>query len=165
MSDRAGFGGWNRVVAGLVALFAFAGDTVFAAVGIGVAAWRGWLVGFLAAAAVATVLNLAACGWLLPRWDQWATVHGAGLERRMESLRRSRLLGRPTSWLAQGSVALFAVASGLIGAVIGVALARLASASPLSRRRVVAACVAEAVVKAALYASIGVGVGSALGAA
>lgn len=163
--DHAAFSGWSRLLAGLVALFAFGGDALFAAVAIGFAAWQGWLVGFGIAAATATVLNLAACGWLLPRWDQWVATHGAGLERRLERLRRNRLLRHPTRWLAHGSIVLFAIASGLIGAVIGVALARLASEGPLPRRRVVAACLAEAIFKAALYASVGVGVGSAVHAA
>lgn len=165
VGDEATFGGWNRLLAGLVGLFAFGGDVLFAAVAIGFAAWQGWLVGFGTAAATAAVLNLAACGWLLPRWDQWVATHGAGLERRLESLRRNRLLKHPTRWLAQGSIVLFAIASGMIGAVIGVALARLASAEPLPRRRVVAACLAEAIFKAAIYASIGVGVDSAVHAA
>lgn len=160
----AAFAGWSRLVAGLVAVFAFAGDTLFAAVAIGFATWQGWVTGFGAAAATAAVLNLAACGWLLPRWDRWLAAKGADLERKLGRLRRSRLLRHPAGWLAHGSPVLFAIASALVGAVIGVAIARLASTQPLPRNRVVVACVSEAVFKAALYASIGIGIGEAVGA-
>lgn len=162
---HAAFGGWNRLAAGLVALFVVAGDLVFAAVAIGFATWRGWTIGFGVGAATAAALNLAACSWLLPRWDRWVAMQGANLERKLERMRRSRLLERPTRWLSHGSIVLFAIACALIGAILGVVLARLASPTPLTRRRVLAACLAEGVFKAALYASIGIGIGSAVGTA
>jgi hypothetical protein len=140
---KAALGGWDRLVGGLVALFALGGDALFASVAIGFTVWQGWLIGFGTGASVAAGLNLAACGWLLPRWDQWVAAQGAKFERRLASLRRNRLLKYPTRWLAQGSTVMFAIACALIGAVTGVALARLASAQPLSRRRVLAACLAR----------------------
>jgi hypothetical protein len=92
-------------------------------------------------------------------WDDWIRGYGAKLEKRLEKLRRGRLLKHPLGWVARDSTVLLTIAAGLIGTVIVVAVTRLAAGrKTIGQRHIVFASIAYSVGFAATYTGVGVAI-------
>ena len=90
---------------------------------VGLTVWIPWYLTFSVAAGALTVVNIACCNWMQRRWDSWIRGYGAKLERRLDKLRRGRLLRYPVGWITRDSDVWLTIAAGLIGTVIVVAVA------------------------------------------
>jgi len=94
---RAGFAGT------LVGAFAFF-DGVFlgAPIALLAASFRPLVV--YGAAVVAVVLIVTACcRWVDRRWDVFFSGNGSRVEKRLETMRASRLMRHPVEWIERGS--------------------------------------------------------------
>lgn len=144
-------------MAAVVGAYAFLDDLLLGPIVIALAVWVPWYLVLALAAVVFSVVNVVCCSWLQGSWETWMHWHGAKLERRLERVRRSRVLRHPLGWIARDSPIWFTIAAGVIGAVIAVAVARLAGTQEIGRRRVLVASVAYSIGFAATYTGVGVG--------
>jgi len=153
-----GLGGAVRtgVVGTVVAGIAFF-DGVFvgAPVAVLAAALEPLLVYPLAVAAV-SLLSIGCCTWLDRRWDDWASGHGKRLEKRLDSMRRSRLMQHPVEWLRSSSDRRYALAAALVNPILVVGLSRTIEQTPVGRRRIVLGSVAYAVSYVAIWTFVGI---------
>ena len=79
-----------------------------------------------AAATVAVVLLvIGCCRWIDRHWDDWFSGNGTRIERRLETMRASRLLARPVAWLQRGSDRSYAFAAAVANPILVAALARV----------------------------------------
>jgi len=145
--------------------------TVVAAVAFFDGAFLGLPIAVLAAtlrpavvypAAVLAVFGLAVgcCTWLDRRWDDWLSGHGSRMEKRLVSMRSSRLMRRPVAWIEGGSDRRYALAAALLNPILVVGLARTISGQPVSRRRIVLGSIAYAIPYAGLWTLVGVALGN-----
>lgn len=141
-----------------VAVYAFLDDLLLAPILVGAAVVFPWYLALPVATLVFTLVNVACCNWLQGSWDAWIHGQGARLERRLERLRRGRMLRHPVRWITRDSDIWVTVAAGLIGTVIVVTVIRLLGGGPLGRRRLVLASFAYSAGFAATYTGIGVGI-------
>ena len=157
-----GLGGAFRtgVVGTVVAGIAFF-DGVFvgAPVAVLAVALRPVLVYPLAVAAV-SLLSIGCCAWLDRRWDDWASGHGKRLERRLDAMRRSRLMQHPVEWLRSGSDRRYALAAALVNPILVVGLSRTIEEEPVGRRRIVLGSFAYAVPYVAIWTLVGIALSS-----
>ena len=149
----------NGVIGAAVGVYAFLDDLLLGPILVGLTVWIPWYLTFSVAAGALTVVNIACCNWMQRRWDSWIRGYGAKLERRLDKLRRGRLLRYPVSWITRDSDVWLTIAAGLIGTVIVVAVTRLAGSRPVGQRRVLFASIAYSVGFAATYTGVGVGIG------
>jgi hypothetical protein len=126
---------------------------------IALAAFLPALVTFAVTAAVYGLVQYAACRWLLRRRDEWLEGHGHRLERRLEKWRNGRVLKYPVRWITHGGILWYALASVIFSSVVVIAVAQLASAEPLPRRRVILSSAIYGTWFAALYTAVGYGIG------
>jgi hypothetical protein len=124
------------------------------------AAWLNPLVVFVAAFALVTVLDLAACRWVDRQWDAW--VGGTRFETRMEKVRTGKRARRPVAWIEDGSDAWFGFAAALLNAVQVVALARLITGRPVGDRRILIASLAWALFVAGVFSLFGFALGDVI---
>jgi hypothetical protein len=148
----------NGVIGTLVGVYAFFDDLLLGPIVVAVTVWVPWYLVFGIAAAALTFINIACCNWMQRSWDEWIRGYGAKLEKRLEKLRRGRLLKHPLSWIARDSTVLLTIAAGLIGTVIVVAVARLAGRKTIGQRQIVFASIAYSVGFAATYTGVGVAI-------
>jgi hypothetical protein len=148
----------GTVVAG-VAFF----DGVFVGTPVAVlaAALRPALVYPICVAAV-SLLSIGCCAWLDRRWDDWASGHGKRLEKRLDSMRRSRLMQRPVAWLRSSSDRRYALAAALVNPILVVGLSRTIEAKSVGRRRIVLGSVAYAVPYVAVWTLVGLALHEAM---
>jgi hypothetical protein len=148
----------NGVVGALVGVYAFLDDLILGPILVAVTVWAPWYFVFGVAAVVLTFVNVACCNWMLRGWDDWIQGYGAKLEKRLEKLRRGRLLKHPLGWIARDSTVLLIIAAGLIGTVIVVAVTRLAGSETVSKRQILFGSIAYSVGFAATYTGVGVAI-------
>ena len=161
-THRVGSAARTGVVGTLVAGVAFF-DGVFVGVPVAVlaATLRPALVYPLAALAVFT-LGVGCCTWLDRRWDDWLSGHGRRMEKRLESMRGSRLMRSPVAWIEGTSDRRYALAAAVVNPILVVGLARTISEQPVSRRRIVLGALAYAVPYVGMWTLVGLALGDAV---
>ena len=118
-----------------------------------------------AAATIAVVLLvIGCCRWIDRHWDDWFSGSGARIERRLETMRASRLLAHPVAWLQRGSDRSYAFAAAVANPILVAALARVIGGTPVGERRVVLGAVAYAIPYVAMWAIVGLALAGTLGA-
>ena len=118
-----------------------------------------------AAAVIAVVLLvIGSCRWLDRHWDDWFSGNGARIERRLETMRASRLLARPVAWLERGSDRSYAFAAAVANPILVAALARVIGGTAVGERRVVLGAVAYAIPYVAMWSIVGLALAGTLGA-
>jgi len=157
-TSTQGVGGAVRtgLVGAVVAGVAFF-DGVFigAPVAVLAAALRPVLVYPVAVAAV-SLLAIGCSAWLDRRWDDWSSGHGKRLGKRLESMRRSRLMQHPVAWLRSSSDRRYALAAALVNPILVVGLTRTIEGRPVGRRRIVLGSIAYAVPYVAIWTLVGI---------
>jgi hypothetical protein len=142
-----------------VTVIGFFDDPAIGPIVIALAAALPALLTFAITACVYSLVQYLSCRWLLRRWDEWIQGNGHRLKGRLEKWRSGRFLRYPVGWITNGSILWFGLASVIFASVVVVAVAQLASDKPVPHHRVVLASVIYAVWFAALYTSIGYGIG------
>lgn len=160
---RVGSAARTGVVGTIVAAFAFF-DGVFVGTPIALlaASFRPSIV-FVAAAVAVGCLSVACSTWVNRRWDDWFSGNDKRIVRRLETMRRSRLMRRPEAWVERGSDRQYALASALVNPILVVALSRSVGGKP-SERRIRLGSIAYAIPYVAMWTLVGLAVGDAIGA-
>src|SRR6476659_2801863 len=117
-ATRAGIGG---TLAGAFAFF----DGVFlgAPIALLAASFRPLVV--YAAAVVAVILIVTACcRWVDRRWDVFFSGNGSRVEKRLETMRASRLMRHPVEWIERGSDRWYGLAAAVANPILVSAFAR-----------------------------------------
>lgn len=114
---------------------------------------------FVIAAGAYGLVQYGTCEWMQRRWGDWIGKRGRRIEAQLERWRRGRILRHPARWITRDSIFLFVLASVIFAPVIVVAIARISSDRPISRRRMLLSCAIYGVWFAALYTAIGYGIG------
>jgi hypothetical protein len=146
-------------IGAFVTMIAFFDDFTVGPIVIALAAVLPVLLTFAITAGVYSLVQYAACRWLLRRWEEWIHGNGQRLERRLEKWRNGRILKYPVNWITHGSIFWFGLASVIFASVVVVSVAQLASDEPVPHRRVILSSAIYGVWFAALYTSIGYGIG------
>jgi hypothetical protein len=133
----------------------FDGVFVGAPVAVLAAALRPLIVYPVAVVAV-SLLSIGCCTWLGRRWDDWLSGHGKRLEKRLDSMRRSRLMQHPVAWLRSSSDRRYALAAAVVNPILVVGLSRTIDGRPVGRRRIVLGSIAYAVPYAAIWTLVGI---------
>lgn len=154
----------NGAIGAAVAVYAFLDDLILGPILVALTVWVPWYLIFGVAAGVLTFVNIASCNWMQRNWDTWIRGNGAKLEKKLEKLRRGRLLRHPLGWITRDSAVLLTVAAGLIGTIIVVAVTRLAGSRTIGQRNILFASVAYSIGFAATYTGVGVAVRNLVGA-
>jgi hypothetical protein len=117
---------------------------------------------FVGAAVGVSFLALACCRWVNGRRDYWASGSGARVQKRLETMRASRLMRHPVAWIESGSDRSYALAAALVNPILVVAFAQLVGGKPVSERRIVLGSIAYAIPYAAMWSLVGLVLGDAL---
>jgi hypothetical protein len=117
---------------------------------------------FVCAALAVSLVSIACCGWVNRRWDQWSARTGSRMQKRLESMRGSRLLSRPVVWIERGSDRAYALAAAVGNPILVATFARLVGGAPVSERRILLGSVAYAIPYAAMWCIFGLALGGAL---
>jgi hypothetical protein len=118
---------------------------------------------YVAATIAVAVVVIGCCRWIDRHWDDWFSGNGARIERRLETMRASRLLARPVAWLQRGSDRSYAFAAAVANPILVAALARVIGGTPVGERRVVLGAIAYAIPYVAMWAIVGLAVAGTLG--
>jgi hypothetical protein len=161
-THRFGRAARTGVIGTVVAAFAFF-DGVFvgAPVALLAASYKPLLVFGVATVAV-VLLVIACCGWIDRRWDDWFSGNGSRLERRLESMRASRLMRHPVAWIQRGSDGWYACAAALANPILVGTFARLGAGKPIGERRILLGSVAYAVPYVAMWSLVGLTLGDVI---
>jgi len=157
-SSEPGGSARSGVIGVLVVLWWFSDAVVV----IGVAALAAWLnplIVFVVATIVLTAINLGCCNWIDRHWDGWMARYGKRFEKRLEKMRKGRVMRHPVAWITSGSGALFGLAAALTNAINAVVLGRLIGGQPVGERRALIAAVSFSIFGAGLGALIGFAAG------
>ena len=119
---------------------------------------------YAAATIAVVVLVIGSCRWIDRHWDAWFAGSGARIERRLVTMRASRLLAHPVAWLQRGSDRSYAFAAAVANPILVAALARVIGGAPVGERRVVLGAIAYAIPYVALWAIVGMTLAGTLGA-
>jgi len=163
--ERVGGAARTSAIGTGVGAFAFF-DGVFLGLPIAVlaAAFRPLIV--YPAAVVAVVLLVIACStWVDRHWDEWFSGHGKKIEKRLESMRASRLMSHPVAWIQSGSNRGYAFAAAVANPILIAGLARFVGGTPIGERRIFLGAVAYAIPYVALWTIVGYALGGTLRAA
>jgi len=163
--ERVGGAARTSAIGTGVGAFAFF-DGVFLGLPIAVlaAAFRPLVV--YPAAVVAVVLLVIACStWVDRHWDEWFSGHGKKIEKRLESMRASRLMSHPVAWIQSGSNRGYAFAAAVANPILIAGLARFVGGTPIGERRIFLGAVAYAIPYVALWTIVGYALGGTLRAA
>jgi hypothetical protein len=161
-THRFGRAARTGVIGTVVAAFAFFdGAFVGAPVALLAASYKPLLVFGVATVAV-VLLVIACCGWIDRRWDDWFSGNGSRLERRLESMRASRLMRHPVAWIQRGSDGWYACAAALANPILVGTFARLGAGKPIGERRILLGSVAYAVPYVAMWSLVGLTLGDAI---
>jgi len=146
-----------------VAAFAFFDSVLIGApIALLAASFRPSFVYAIATIAV-VLLVIACCRWTDRHWDDWFSGNGARIERRLESMRASRLLAHPVAWLERGSDRSYGLAAAVANPILVAALARIIGGAPVGERRVVLGAIAYAIPYVAMWAIVGLALADTLG--
>jgi hypothetical protein len=153
---RAGLGGT------IVAAFAFF-DGVFLGAPIALLAASFRPVAVYAAAVVAVVVIVTACSrWVDRHWDVWFSGNGSRIEARLETMRESRLMRHPVTWIERGSDRWYGFAAAVANPILVSAFARVVGGKPVGERRIMLGAVAYALPYVAMWTIVGLAVGGSL---
>jgi hypothetical protein len=163
-THRAGSAARTGVIGTIVAAFAFF-DGVFVGTPIALlaAAFRPSIV-LVAAAIAVSSLSIACSTWVNQRWDDWFSGNDKRIVKKLEAMRRSRLMRRPEAWVEHGSDRQYALASALVNPILVVALSRSVGGKP-SERRIRLGSIAYAIPYVAMWTLVGLALGDAIRAA
>ncbi|HXY84496.1 MAG TPA: hypothetical protein VEH52_03360 [Gaiellaceae bacterium] len=155
----------SGIIGAIVAAVAFF-DGVFVGMPIAVlsASLRPLLV-FVCSAAALSLLSIFCCSWVDRRWDAWLSGHGQRIEKRLESMRASRLMRHPVAWVERGSDRWYAFAAALANPVLMAAIAKSLGQGRIGERRILLGSVAYAVPYAAMWTLVGLVLGDVIRAA
>ena len=84
------------------------------------------------------------------------------MQKRLDGMRRSRLLSRPVVWIERGSDRAYALAAAVGNPILVATFARLVGGGPVSERRILLGSVAYAIPYAAMWCVVGLAFGGAL---
>ena len=119
------------------------------------------MVVFVAGAFAVSCLSIACSTWVNRRWDYWFTGNDTRIVKKLEMMRRSRLMRRPEAWIERGSDRQYALVSALANPILVVALARSVGGKP-SERRIRLGSIAYAIPYVAMWTLLGLLVGDAI---
>ena len=119
---------------------------------------------FVAATVAVVLLVVGCCSWVDRRWDEWVAGNRGRVERRLDSMRTSRLLRHPVGWIQRGSDRGYALAAALANPILVVAFARSLTGEPVGERRIMLGAVAYAVPYVAMWSILGFLLGEAVSA-
>jgi hypothetical protein len=164
-TERVGSAARTSAIGTGVGAFAFF-DGVFLGLPIAVlaATFRPVIV-YPVAVVVIILLVVACCTWVDRRWDEWFSGHGKRIEKRLESMRASRLMSHPVAWIQSGSDRAYAFAAAVANPILVAGLARSIGGKPIGERRILLGAVAYAIPYAAMWTIVGYALGGALRAA
>jgi hypothetical protein len=164
-TERIGGAARSSVIGTVVGAFAFF-DGVFLGAPIAAlaATFRPALV-YAVATVVVILLVIACCSWVDRRWDEWFSGHGKRIERRLETMRASRLMSHPVAWIQSGSDRGYAFAAAVANPILIAALARFIGGKPIGERRILLGAVAYAIPYVAMWTIVGFALGGTLRAA
>jgi hypothetical protein len=117
---------------------------------------------FVVAAIAVSVLCIACCSWVDRRWDDWFSGNGRRLEKRLESMRASRLMRHPVAWIQRGSDRWYAFAAAVCNPILVAAFARSIGGRPIGERRILLGSVAYAIPYVALWSLVGLLLGDTI---
>ena len=120
---------------------------------------------FVCAAIAVSLLSLACCNWVNRQWDDWSSGNGTRMEKRLETMRGSRLMSHPVAWLERGSDRAYALAAAVANPILVAALAQLVGGRPVSDRRILLGSVAYAIPYAAMWTLFGLALAGTIRAA
>jgi hypothetical protein len=126
------------------------------------AASLGPLIVFVVGVPTVTFLSIACCSWVDRRWDDWFSGNGKRIEKRLETMRASRLMRHPVAWTQRGSDGWYALAAAIANPVLVAALARSVGGRPIGERRILLGSVAYAIPYVAIWSLVGLGLGDAI---
>ena len=151
-----------RVIGAIVGAFAFF-DGVFLGAPIAVlaASFRPSLV-YLVGTIGVIFLVVACCSWVDRRWDEWVAGNGGRFETRLSTMRASRLLRHPVTWVERGSDRWYAFAAAVGNPILVAALARVLADRPVGHRRIALGAVAYAIPYVAMWTLVGLVLGDAI---
>jgi hypothetical protein len=123
------------------------------------------LVVFVAASLAVALLTIASCRWVDRRWDDWLSGNASRMGKRLDGMRKSRLMTRPVRWIERGSDRSYAFAAAVCNPVLVLGVARSINAKPVGERRIVLGCIAYAIPYVAMWTLVGLALGTAIRAA
>jgi hypothetical protein len=119
-----------------------------------------------AVATVVVVLVVVGCTtWIDGQWDGWLSGNGTRIERRLETMRASRLMKHPVVWIQNGSDRGYAFAAAVANPILVGALARFVGGKPIGERRIWLGAVAYAIPYVAMWSLVGIALGGVARAA
>lgn len=145
----------SGVVGTIVAAVAFF-DGVFigAPIALLAASFRPSLV-YVLATVVVVCLVIGCCRWVDRRWDDWFSGNGTRIEKRLETMRASRLMAHPVAWTQRGSDRWYALAAAVANPILVATLARFVGGKPIGERRILLGAVAYALPYVAMWSIVG----------
>jgi hypothetical protein len=160
--ERAGGAARSAVIGTIVMAFAFF-DGVFlgAPIALLTASFRPVPVYCVAVIAV-VLLVIACCRWMDRRWDDWFAGNGNRIEKRLETMRASRLMQHPVAWIQRGSDRWYALAAAVANPILVAGVARFLGGRRIGQRRIMLGAVAYAVPYVAMWSIVGFLVGGSL---
>ena len=139
----------------------FDGVFVGAPIAVLAASLRPLLV-YVGASCAVSLLSIGCCRWLDRRWDDWLLGQGARIERRLASMRASRLMQHPVGSIESTSDRRYAVAAAIVNPILVVALARSIGGRQIGDRRIVLGSIAYALPYVAMWTVVGLVLGDTI---
>ena len=152
----------SGIVGTIVAAVAFF-DGVFIGAPIALlAAWFRPSLVYVLATVVVVLLVIGCCRWVDRRWDDWFSGNGTRIEKRLETMRASRLMAHPVAWIQRGSDRWYALAAAVANPILVATLARFVGGKPIGERRIVLGAVAYALPYVAMWSIVGFAFGETI---
>ena len=152
----------SGVVGTIVAGVAFFdGAFIGAPIALLAASFRPSLV-YVVATVVVVFLVIGCCRWVDRRWDDWFSGNGTRIEKRLETMRASRLMAHPVAWIQRGSDRWYALAAAVANPILVATLARFVGGEPIGERRIVLGAVAYAIPYVAMWSIVGFAFGETI---
>ena len=152
----------SGIVGTIVAAVAFF-DGVFVGAPIALlAAWFRPSLVYVLATVVVVLLVIGCCRWVDRRWDDWFSGNGTRIEKRLETMRASRLMAHPVAWIQRGSDRWYALAAAVANPILVATLARFIGGKPIGERRIVLGAVAYALPYVAMWSIVGFAFGETI---
>ncbi len=152
----------SGVVGTIVAAVAFF-DGVFIGAPIALlAAWFRPSLVYVLATVVVVLLVIGCCRWVDRCWDDWFSGNGTRIEKRLETMRASRLMAHPVAWIQRGSDRWYALAAAVANPILVATLARFVGGKPIGERRIVLGAVAYALPYVAMWTIVGFAFGETI---
>jgi hypothetical protein len=147
----------SGLVGTIVAAVAFFDGVVIGApIALLAASFRPSLVYALATVVVVVFLVIGCCRWVDRRWDDWFSgKNGTRIEKRLETMRASRLMAHPVAWIQRGSDRWYALAAAVANPILVATLARFVGGKRVGKRRILLGAVAYALPYVAMWSIVG----------